>query len=131
MQVSPSTVGDSPTTGARSSDRLLDLVRSCLDDNKAEQITTIDLDGKSSIADHMVIASGRSNRQVAALADYLVRALKDAGHGSPVIEGLPQADWVLIDAGDVVVHLFRPEVREFYNLEKMWAMDPAAEAMLN
>ncbi|MBK5911033.1 ribosome silencing factor [Rhodothalassium salexigens] len=109
----------------------MDLVRSCLDDNKAEHITTIDLDGKSSIADHMVIASGRSNRQVSALADYLVRALKDAGHGSPVIEGLPQADWVLIDAGDVVVHLFRPEVREFYNLEKMWAMDPAAEAMLN
>lgn len=120
-----------PTPGQRSADRLLDLVRSCLEENKAEDITTIDLDGKSTIADYMVVASGRSNRQVAALADYLVEALKAAGENSPKIEGLPQADWVLIDSGDVIVHLFRPEVRAFYNLEKMWAMDPAAGTVLN
>lgn len=94
-----------------------------LEDDKAENILTIDLNGKSSIADVMVIASGRSQRHVGALADHLLRELKDAGHGRAKVEGMPNADWVLIDAGDVIVHVFRPEVREFYNLERIWAGD--------
>jgi ribosome-associated protein len=96
------------------------LVLSSLDDDQAVEVVSIPLSGKSSIADHMVIASGRSTRQVAAMANKLAERLKQSGHGSPRIEGLPAADWVLIDAGDVVVHLFRPEVRSFYNLERMW-----------
>ncbi len=91
-----------------------------LDDDQAQEIITIPLEGKSSIADHMVIASGRSSRQVAAMAQKLSERIKKA-HGINVrTEGLPVADWVLIDAGDVIVHLFRPEVRSFYNLERMW-----------
>jgi len=97
-----------------------------LDDSKAENIISIDIQGKSSLGDYMVIASGRSNRHVAAVADHLLKALKDGGFGTAKVEGLPGADWVLIDAGDVIVHVFRPEVREFYNLEKMW-MTPDLE----
>ena len=96
------------------------LVLRSLDDDQAQDVVTINLSGKSNIADHMVIASGRSTRQVAAIATHLAERLKKEGHGNPRIEGLPAADWVLIDAGDVVVHLFRPEVRSFYNLERMW-----------
>ena len=96
------------------------LVMHQLDENQAQDVVSIPLEGKSSIADHMVIASGRSTRQVASIATKLAERLKQAGHGNPRIEGLPAADWVLIDAGDVVVHLFRPEVRSFYNLERMW-----------
>ena len=92
-----------------------------LDDDKAEDIVTIDLRGKSAIADFMVIASGRSTRQVGAMADHILRKVKSEGYGTAAVEGIPQNDWVLIDAGDVIVHLFRPEVRAFYNLEKMWA----------
>jgi ribosome-associated protein len=91
-----------------------------LDEDQAQDIVSIPLEGKSSIADFMIIASGRSTRQVAAIATHLAEQLKKAGRGSPRIEGLPAADWVLVDAGDVVVHLFRPEVRSFYNLERMW-----------
>lgn len=87
---------------------------------------TIDLTGKTAIADAMVIATGRSQRHVGALADHLVRLLKEAGFGRCRIEGMPNADWVLIDAGDVIVHIFKPEVRDFYKLEKMWAVDPSA-----
>ena len=83
----------------------------------------IDLRGKSPMADTMIVASGRSHRHVGALADHVVRALKEAGYGKARVEGLPHCDWVLIDAGDVVVHLFRPEVRSFYNIEKIWAVD--------
>ena len=90
------------------------------DDDQAIELVSIPLEGKSSIADHMIVASGRSTRQVAAMANKLAQKVKDAGYGSPRVEGLPAADWVLIDAGDVVVHLFRPEVRSFYNLERMW-----------
>ena len=105
------------------------LVLSSLDDDQAQDVVSIALEGKSSIADYMVIASGRSTRQVAAIAGKLAERLKKEGHGSPRIEGLPAADWVLIDAGDVVVHLFRPEVRSFYNLERMWGFgDEAAVA---
>ena len=96
------------------------LVLECLDDNQAQDVISIPLSGKSSIADFMVIASGRSTRQVAAIATKLAESVKKSGLGSPRIEGLPAADWVLIDVGDVVVHLFRPEVRSFYNLERMW-----------
>jgi ribosome-associated protein len=88
---------------------------------KAEDIVTIDLTGKSSIADAMVVASGRSQRHVAAVADRVIQDLEEAGLPGIKVEGMRQADWVLIDAGDVIVHVFRPEVREFYNLEKMWA----------
>lgn len=100
---------------------LRDLVLASLDDDQAQDIVTIPLEGKSSMADYMVIASGRSTRQVAAMAQKLAERVKHGGFGSVRIEGLPAADWVLIDAGDVVVHLFRPEVRTFYNLERMWA----------
>jgi len=96
------------------------LVLQQLDDDQAQDVVSIPLEGKSSIADHMVIASGRSTRQVAAMANKLAEKVKQSGEPSPRIEGLPAADWVLIDAGDVVVHLFRPEVRSFYNLERMW-----------
>lgn len=95
-------------------------VLASLDDAKAENIVSIDIQGKSSLADHMVIASGRSHRHVAAVSDNVLKALKDAGFGHARVEGLSGADWVLIDAGDVIVHVFRPEVRDFYNLEKMW-----------
>lgn len=106
-----------------SSDGLHDLVMSQLDDDQAQEIVSIPLAGKSSIADHMVIASGRSTRQVAAMAQKLAERIKQAGLGKVRLEGLPAADWVVIDAGDVVVHLFRPEVRSFYNLERMWSFD--------
>ncbi len=102
------------------SDAMHALVLQQLDDDQAQDIVSIDLEGKSSMADHMVIASGRSTRQVAAMAQKLAEKLKQEGYGSSKIEGLPAADWVLIDAGDIVVHLFRPEVRNFYNLERMW-----------
>jgi len=98
----------------------LHTVLASLDDAKAENIVSIDIQGKSSLADHMVIASGRSHRHVAAVSDNVLKALKDAGFGNARVEGLSGADWVLIDAGDVIVHVFRPEVRDFYNLEKMW-----------
>ena len=95
-----------------------------LEDDKAQDIVCIDLKGKSSVADTLIIASGRSHRHVGAMADHVVRALKEAGHGKAKIEGLPACDWVLIDVGDVVVHLFRPEVRSFYNIEKIWSLSP-------
>ena len=97
------------------------LVLQSLDDDQAVEVVTIPLAGKSNIADHMVIASGRSTRQVASMANKLADKIKAKVGRSPRIEGLPAADWVLIDADDVIVHLFRPEVRSFYNLERMWA----------
>jgi ribosome-associated protein len=104
------------------------LVIDQLEDDQAQELVSIPLAGKSSIADHMVIASGRSTRQVAAMAQKLAEKVKQAGYGPVRLEGLPAADWVLLDAGDVVVHLFRPEVRSFYNLERMWAFGDAAPA---
>ncbi|MEJ6594857.1 ribosome silencing factor [Parasphingorhabdus sp.] len=98
-----------------------------LDDDQAQDIVSIPLAGKSNIADHMVIAEGRSTRQVASIAQKLAERVKQAG-GTARIEGLANADWVLIDAGDVIVHMFRPEVRSFYNLERMWALDEEGEA---
>ncbi len=109
------------------SDHLHKLILQSLDDDQALETVSIPLAGKSSLADHMVIASGRSTRQVASMAEKLARKIKDECHRNPRIEGLPTADWVLIDAGDVIVHLFRPEVRSFYNLERMWAFGDTPE----
>jgi ribosome-associated protein len=102
---------------------LLASVMSSLEDAKAEEIVAIDLAGKSAMGDHMVIASGRSARHVGAIAEQLSKKLKSIGHGRVRVEGVPACDWVLVDAGDVIVHVFRPEVRDFYNLEKMWSAD--------
>jgi ribosome-associated protein len=104
------------------------LVLQSLDDDQAQEVISIPLEGKSSVADFMVIASGRSTRQVAAMAQKLSQRIKEAGFGNSRLEGLPAADWVLIDAGDVVIHLFRPEVRSFYNLERMWAFGDEGKA---
>ncbi|GKY86339.1 hypothetical protein STA1M1_02080 [Sinisalibacter aestuarii] len=109
------------------SDSLLERIVASLEDDKAEEIVAIPLRGKSSMADHMVICSGRSSRQVAAISEKLTDRLKQEMNILCKIEGKDQGDWVLIDAGDVVVHVFRPEVREFYQLEKMW-MTPGAAA---
>ena len=98
-------------------------MREVLEDHKAMETVVIDLQGKSTIGDYMVIASGNSNRQVVALAENLVQSLKKRGLRTTKPEGLRQGDWILIDAGNVIVHLFRPEVRDFYNLEKMWKTD--------
>jgi ribosome-associated protein len=98
----------------------LRIVLARLDDMKAEDIVTIDLTAKTSIADTMVVASGRSQRHVGAVADQVVKDLKQAGQSRVRVEGMKQADWILIDAGDVIVHVFRPEVRAFYDIEKMW-----------
>jgi len=128
-QTSPASSGTAPAKvialADAKSDPLLKLVLEQLDDDQAQEVVTIDLEGKSSIADHMVIASGRSTRQVAAMAQKLAEKVKQEGFGPVKLEGLPAADWVLIDAGDVVVHIFRPEVRSFYNLERMWAFGDA------
>lgn len=128
-QTSPASSGPASARGiglaAAETDPLLGLVLQQLDDDQAQDVVTIDLEGKSSIADHMVIASGRSTRQVAAMAQKLAEKIKQEGRGPVKLEGLPAADWVLLDAGDVVVHLFRPEVRSFYNLERMWAFGDA------
>ena len=96
-------------------------MNSSLDEDQAEDLVVINLDGKSSIADYMVIANGRSDRHVGAMADHLMRRAKAMGRCRA--EGLAKRDWVLIDLGDIIVHLFRPEVREFYNLEKMWSIE--------
>ena len=110
-------------------DETLNLILSRLDDMKAEETVTIDLRGKSSISDYMIVTSGRANRHVGAIAENVAKGLKENGIAAPHVEGLPNCDWVLIDSGDVIVHVFRPEVREFYNLEKMWTSEmPVAKA---
>jgi ribosome-associated protein len=101
-------------------EEMLNLVETLLEDDKAEQPVVIELTGKTEIADYMVIASGTSQRHVSAMADHLYRSLKSIGVSGIAVEGLNQSDWVLIDAGDIIIHLFRPEVRDFYNLEKIW-----------
>ncbi len=113
--------------GRADAERILETVLESLDDSKAENVVTLDIQGKSALADYMIVASGRSQRHVNAVADHLISAFKDAGLGTARVEGLSSADWILIDAGDVIVHVFRPEVREFYQLEKMWADDGSAE----
>ena len=115
-------IESAPANSGADSDRPLleDVILASLEDDKAENIVVIDLGGKSSIADTMIVASGRSARHVSALAEHVTRKLKEKGFGRAEIEGKESADWVLIDAGDVVVHLFRPEVRDFYQLERIW-----------
>lgn len=117
-------------SGNETVSRAINTVLASLEDSKAENIVSIDIQGKSSLADYMVVASGRSHRHVAAVADHLLKALKDAGFGNARVEGMSSADWVLIDSGDVIVHVFRPEIREFYNIEKLWqAPDLEAETL--
>ena len=108
---------------------LLTTILATLEDAKAEEVVSVDLDGKSPLADFMVIASGRSNRHVSAIADKLLEKLKEQDPGELRVEGLAHCDWVLIDAGDVIVHVFRPEVRSFYNLEKLWSSEAPAERL--
>jgi len=117
--------------GADFPDRIRDLVLQSLEDDKAEDTVVIDLQGKTSLADFMVVTSGRSARQVGAMAEHLLEKLKQIGVKGIEAEGVPQNDWVLIDAGDVIVHLFRPEVRSFYNLEKMWDVEPSTTGLLS
>lgn len=121
------TVSAAPAPANTAQKPLIDLILDTLDDAKAEEIVSVDITGKSSLSDHMVVASGRSHRHVAAIADQIITALREHGHGKPRVEGMPHADWVLVDAGDVILHVFRPEVREFYNIEKMWQADFAAD----
>jgi ribosome-associated protein len=121
----PSPASDS-APGADASETLPQIL-AALDDAKAEETTVIDLVGKTSLADTMIVTSGRSNRHVGSIADRVVEVLKEKGHTGIRVEGQPHCDWVLIDAGDVIVHVFRPEVRQFYNLEKMWSGDRPGE----
>lgn len=117
-----------PKVAARKKEpALLSLILKQLEDDKAEDTMPIDVHGRTSIADYIVVTSGRSNRHVASIAEHLIEALSKTGH-KPRSEGLPTADWVLIDAGDIIVHVFRPEVREFYSLERMWQARSAAKA---
>ena len=106
---------------------MLSRIITSLDDDKAEDSVTIALKGRSSLCDAVIVATGRSARHVASTAEHLARRLKEAGYGAPRVEGLPQGDWVLVDAGDVIVHLFRPEVRAYYDLEGMWSVDEPAQ----
>jgi ribosome-associated protein len=107
---------------------LLSRILVSLDDDKAEEIVTIDLEGRSSLADSIVIANGRSQRHVSAIAQHLARRLKEAGYGTRPVDGMASGDWVLVDAGDVIVHIFRPEVRAYYDLEGMWSVKEPARA---
>lgn len=118
----PKRVAMKPAPGAAAEPNLLARIFASLDADKAEDIVTIDLKGRSSLADALVIASGRSSRHVAAIAEHLARKLKEAGYGSRPVDGLAHGDWVLVDAGDVIVHIFRPEVRLYYDLEGMWSV---------
>ena len=111
------------STVAQNSADLLKIVEKSLDDDKAEHVVVVDLQKKSSIADYMVIATGRNSRQLAAMASHLDQKLSRAGVKRVAIEGMTQGDWVLLDGGDIIVHMFRPEIRGFYNLEKMWGAD--------
>lgn len=125
MHAGSATKGTLPKTSkavTNSVEDILKMVLSSLEDSKAEDMLSIDIKGKSAIGDYMVVASGRSQRHVGAIADHLLRDLKNAGQGTPKVEGMPNCDWVLIDAGDIIIHVFRPEVREFYGIEKMWMM---------
>jgi ribosome-associated protein len=102
---------------------LLKRILESLDDDKAEEVVTIDLEGRSSLCDAIVVASGRSTRHVSSIAEHLARRLKDAGYGTRPMNGIAQGDWALVDAGDVIVHVFRPEVRAYYDLEGMWSVE--------
>jgi ribosome-associated protein len=113
---------------ARTAEVLLQIIVEGLEDAKAEDIVSIDLSGRTTLADRMIVASGRSSVHVGAIADRVVKACRDAGYPSPKVEGMPLCDWVLLDAQNAIVHIFRPDVRRFYNLEKMWSADRPGEA---
>lgn len=121
--VTPTSPAAASTLPAPDASAVIAAIQESLDDSKAEDIVTIDIAGRSSLADAMIIASGRSQRHVGAIADHLEKKLHEIGVKKLRIEGLPHCDWVLVDAGDAMVHLFRPEVRTFYNLEKMWEQE--------
>ena len=130
--------GVAPVAYSRSQERsepaaakALKLVLESLEDSKAENVTSIDIAGKSALGDYMVVVSGRSNRHVTAIAEHLIDDLKAEGIGQIRVEGLETGDWVLIDTGDIIVHVFRPEIREFYNIEKMWAAPDLEEGTLH
>ncbi|WP_245319177.1 ribosome silencing factor [Consotaella salsifontis] len=125
--VTKTTPSEAPSVDRASAENALETVLASLEDSKGEDIVSIDMNGKSALADFMVVASGRSHRHVGAVAERLLRDLKDAGHKTKV-EGLQNGDWVLIDTGDIIVHIFRPEVRAFYNIEKMWSVGGMGEA---
>ena len=122
---------DAPATDPSVGRTAIDLVISSLEDSKGEDIVSIDMNGKSALADHMVIVSGRSNRHVNAVAEHLLRDIKDSGLGQARVEGLQNGDWVLIDTGDIIIHIFRPEVRSFYNIEKMWTVGDGGDATVH
>jgi ribosome-associated protein len=130
--LSPHTTGKTPASPASpvglSADAMAEVLIASLDDDKAEDIVAIDIRGKSSVADLLIVASGRSQRHVGALADHLARKLSEIGVKNVRVEGLSLCDWVLVDAGDVIVHLFRPEVRTFYNIEHIWQGEPRRAA---
>ncbi|WP_018183085.1 ribosome silencing factor [Kaistia granuli] len=109
-------------------DEALKAILTTLEDSKAEDIVSIDIAGKSALADYMVVATGRSQRHVSSIAEHISRDLTEAGGRVARVEGVPHCDWVLLDAGDVIVHIFRPEVRSFYNLEKMWSAEEPQSA---
>ncbi len=111
-----------PAKKAPPQSALLERILASLDDDKAENVVTIDLEGRSALCDAAVIASGRSSRHVGAMAEHLARRLKESGYGTRPVSGQGQGDWVLVDAGDVIVHIFRPEVRDYYDLEGMWSV---------
>ncbi|MEZ2132151.1 MULTISPECIES: ribosome silencing factor [unclassified Sinorhizobium] len=127
----PAVVPKSPERGADAAARALQAVLVSLEDSKAENIVTINIAGKSALGDYMVVVSGRSNRHVLAITDHLISDLKDEGFGNARVEGLEGGDWVLIDIGDIIVHVFRPEIREFYNIEKMWAAPDIDESTVH
>ena len=132
---SEAVVRSTPTTDRvatkRASDALVDQIHAWLEDAKAENVVVIDISEKSSIGDYMIVASGRSDRHVGAIADQVHKNLKELGRGRLRVEGQPQCDWVLIDAGAIIVHVFRPEVREFYKIEKMWQAERPDDAVAN
>jgi len=118
-------------SGVDAARRALGTVLASVDDSKAEDIVYLNIAGKSALADYMVIVSGRSNRHVSAICEHLISDMKDEGFGHSRVEGLEAGDWVVIDAGDVIIHVFRPEVRAFYNIEKMWAAPDIEEETLH
>jgi len=120
-----------PQGAHRAEQPLLSRILVSLDDDKAEDVVTIHLAGRSSLADWIVIANGRSQRHVSAIAEHLARKLKEAGYGTRPVDGMESGDWVLVDAGDVIVHIFRPEVRAYYDLEGMWSVKEPARAAVH
>jgi ribosome-associated protein len=128
-QASKSRSQDEGSAKIASAEDQLKIIQTVLEDAKALDVVVVDLAGKTSIADYMVVASGRSQRHVGAVAGQISRTLREQGYGRPRVEGLPHCDWVLIDGADIIVHIFRPEVREFYNLEKLWSEHVLDEKM--